>query len=165
MVDLPGSADTNTARGAIAEKFQRELTITCVVAPAVRAESNKTAQDLLGSVQQRTMRLDNQFSSARLCFIISKCDQSIKASRYIDKHSELKKKVASDTRNVGTVKEMQKTLGLYITKTTKEAATLAKEIKRLENEMPGSAGAGQKRKTPHDEDTSEMRSSLPFVSY
>jgi hypothetical protein len=41
LVDLPGSMDTNVARGAIAENYQRNLKVTCVVAPTQRAASDK----------------------------------------------------------------------------------------------------------------------------
>lgn len=41
LVDLPGSQDTNAARGAIAEEFQRKLSVSCIVAPTTRASSDK----------------------------------------------------------------------------------------------------------------------------
>lgn len=41
FVDLPGSMDTNVARAVAAEKYQQELSVTCVVSPAIRAISEK----------------------------------------------------------------------------------------------------------------------------
>jgi hypothetical protein len=41
LVDLPGSMDTNTSRSAVAENYQKNLTVTCVVAPTARAASDK----------------------------------------------------------------------------------------------------------------------------
>lgn len=42
---LPGNMDTNAARNAVADKYQRELTVTCVVAPAERASSDKREEN------------------------------------------------------------------------------------------------------------------------
>ena len=41
LVDLPGNLDSNAARSAIAEKYQKELSVTCVVAAAARGISEK----------------------------------------------------------------------------------------------------------------------------
>jgi hypothetical protein len=41
LVDLPGSMDTNAARGAIADNYQKALSVTCVVAKTDRASSDK----------------------------------------------------------------------------------------------------------------------------
>jgi Dynamin family len=41
LVDLPGSFDSNVARGAIAEDYQKNLTVSCIVAPATRAATDK----------------------------------------------------------------------------------------------------------------------------
>jgi hypothetical protein len=41
LVDLPGSMDTNSSRSVIAENYQKNLTVTCVVAPTARAASDK----------------------------------------------------------------------------------------------------------------------------
>ncbi|TVY41981.1 Nuclear GTPase SLIP-GC [Lachnellula occidentalis] len=86
LVDLPGSMDTNLACGAIAESYQQNLKVTCVVAPTERAVSDKPAQDLLGRATQRTLRLDDRFSSESLCFIVSKTDSSLNIPRYIRTH-------------------------------------------------------------------------------
>jgi hypothetical protein len=41
LVDLPGSMDTNSSRSAVAENYEKNLTVTCVVAPTARAASDK----------------------------------------------------------------------------------------------------------------------------
>lgn len=41
LVDLPGTMDSNVARGAIAEKYHENLDITCVITPTQRAASDK----------------------------------------------------------------------------------------------------------------------------
>lgn len=89
LVDLPGSMDTNAARGAIAEAYQKNLSVNCVVARTARAASDKPvsilpnteaptnilqAQDLLGQISQRTLKLDGRFSADHLCFIVSMTD-------------------------------------------------------------------------------------------
>jgi len=103
LVDLPGSMDTNAARGAIAENYTKNLTVSCICAPTQRAASDKPvssllskadtddakhskAQDLLGNIAQRTMKLDNKFSSNHLCFIVTKTDSSLNMQRYIKTH-------------------------------------------------------------------------------
>ena len=50
LVDLPGSMDTNVARGAIAENYQKHLKVTCVVAPTQRAASDKPVSLLIPSL-------------------------------------------------------------------------------------------------------------------
>jgi hypothetical protein len=47
LVDLPGSNDTNTARGEVASNFQRELAVSIVVAPAARASTDKPVSPLI----------------------------------------------------------------------------------------------------------------------
>ena len=89
LVDLPGSMDTNAARGAIAENYQKNLSVTCVVAPTQRAASDKPAQELLGKATQMTLQLDNHFSSEHLCFIVSKIDSSLSVDRYIRTHQNV----------------------------------------------------------------------------
>ncbi len=46
LVDLPGCMDTNAARGAIAANYQKNLSVTCVVAQTERAVSDKPVSGL-----------------------------------------------------------------------------------------------------------------------
>ncbi|TVY88490.1 Nuclear GTPase SLIP-GC [Lachnellula willkommii] len=80
LVDLPGSMDTNLACGAIAESYQQNL----------------KAQDLLGRATQRTLRLDDRFSSESLCFIVSKTDSSLNIPRYIRTHPNMEAALSDD---------------------------------------------------------------------
>jgi hypothetical protein len=41
LVDLPGSMDSNIARGAIVEDYQKNLTVSCVLVSATRAATDK----------------------------------------------------------------------------------------------------------------------------
>lgn len=95
LVDLPGSMDTNSARGAIAENYQKNLSVTCVVAPTARAASDKPAQDLLGKVTQLRLQLDNQFNSDHLAFIVTKTDSSLSLDRYIKHHKNVHDSLSS----------------------------------------------------------------------
>ncbi|EMR90498.1 putative tat pathway signal sequence protein [Botrytis cinerea BcDW1] len=93
LVDLPGSMDTNTARGALAATYTKNLTLSCVVSPTSRAASDKPAQDLLGSITKRYLQLEDQFSSDHLCFIVTKIDSSMSVARYIRTHPEVSKRL------------------------------------------------------------------------
>jgi len=43
LVDLPGNLDSNAARSAIAERYSKELSVSCVVANVSRGISEKNA--------------------------------------------------------------------------------------------------------------------------
>lgn len=58
FVDLPGVHDTSAARNAIARNHMKNLDISCVVAPSVRAGSDKGAHVILNSIQKRDMQFD-----------------------------------------------------------------------------------------------------------
>lgn len=47
LVDLPGSMDTNVARGALAATYTKNLTVSCVVSPTSRAASDKPVSSFL----------------------------------------------------------------------------------------------------------------------
>ncbi|QSZ37378.1 hypothetical protein DSL72_009476 [Monilinia vaccinii-corymbosi] len=91
LVDLPGSMDTNAARGAVAATYTKNLTVSCVVSPISRAASDKPAQDLLGSITKRYLQLEDHFTSDHLCFIVTKIDTSLSVNRYIKTHPEVGK--------------------------------------------------------------------------
>lgn len=58
FVDLPGVHDTSAARNAIARNHMKTLDISCVVAPSVRAGSDKGAHVILNSMRKRDMQFD-----------------------------------------------------------------------------------------------------------
>jgi len=152
LVDLPGSMDTNAARGAIAEQYQKNLSVNCIVAPTARAASDKPAQDLLGKVAQRTLQLDNRFSADHLCFIVSKTDSSLTMSRYIRTHPELEEILAGEFAKEKELKDkLDQANDILEAKqqsqqaNKKLAAELQSQMKKLNVQFKKGAGAGSGR--------------------
>ncbi|TVY80439.1 Nuclear GTPase SLIP-GC [Lachnellula suecica] len=140
LVDLPGSMDTNVARGAIAENFQKNLSVTCVVAPTQRAVSDKPAQDLLGRVTQRTLQLDNHFSSDKLCFIVSKTDSSLNVPRYIKTHPNVEQLLASNFENEARFNERLARAKDYCTERREIQAKNKAILDEVSKELKGYSG-------------------------
>ncbi|RDL41492.1 uncharacterized protein BP5553_01471 [Venustampulla echinocandica] len=133
LVDLPGTMDSNVARGAIAGKYQENLAVTCVIAPTQRAASDKPAQDLLGKITQRSLQLDGRFSSDTLCFVVSKTDSSISVPRYISTHLNVEELLAPEFALQGKLKETMNKLkeNDRVLKVKKRAGeTVLKELKK-----------------------------------
>ncbi|KAI9046963.1 hypothetical protein LZ554_009038 [Drepanopeziza brunnea f. sp. 'monogermtubi'] len=152
LVDLPGSMDTNAARGAIAETYQKNLLVNCIVAPTARAASDKPAQDLLGEVAQRSLQLDGKFSADSLCFIVSKTDSSLSMARYIKNHKNVEAMLKVEFEEQASLNnkldrlrihcaEKKKSQGAY----EKLAKDLKKQIEAIANK-PGSGDSPKKRK-------------------
>ncbi|KZT35089.1 hypothetical protein SISSUDRAFT_1051925 [Sistotremastrum suecicum HHB10207 ss-3] len=79
LVDLPGVADTNLARAAIATEYMQTCKFIWVVAPITRAAHDKTAQDLFGEAFKTQLKLDGSYSAASISFIATKTeDVSVK---------------------------------------------------------------------------------------
>ncbi|RFU34362.1 hypothetical protein B7463_g1957, partial [Scytalidium lignicola] len=95
LVDLPGSMDNNAARSAVAEKYQRELSVACIVSPASRA-----AQDLLQKYTKRNLQLDGRYDAGMLCFILSQTDREFDYPHYIKQHVNLKDSLKTSHRNL-----------------------------------------------------------------
>lgn len=109
LVDLPGTGDTNTARSAIAQRYQNRVSLTVVLALANRASHNERvsqcshdlilrnlltisqAQHLMNSINQTTLQMNGDYSGDHLCFVISKCDLDINVVNYVEKHREVLK--------------------------------------------------------------------------
>ncbi|KAI0025028.1 hypothetical protein F4780DRAFT_490832 [Xylariomycetidae sp. FL0641] len=72
LVDLPGVADSNAARAAIAGKYIEKCDAIWVVASIVRAIDDKAPQDLLGQSFKRQLKFDGTYS--KITFICSKTD-------------------------------------------------------------------------------------------
>lgn len=72
LVDLPGVADSNAARSAVANKFLAECTAVWVAARISRAVDDKAAKDLLGRSSRIQMKLDGMYSA--LSFIATQTD-------------------------------------------------------------------------------------------
>ncbi|RAL64886.1 hypothetical protein DID88_001481 [Monilinia fructigena] len=77
FVDLPGVHDTSAARNAIARNHLKNLNISCVVSPSVRAGSDKGAHEMLNSIQKRNIQFDGLFTAESLFFVVSKIDDSL----------------------------------------------------------------------------------------
>lgn len=160
LVDLPGSMDTNAARGAIAETYQKNLSVTCVVAPTARAASDKPAQDLLGKVAQRTLQLDNRFSADHLCFVVSKTDSSLLVERYIRTHPGLEGTLADETAKgaehqgkIATLEQfcMEKKVALDTNR--KKATGLNRELKNFDSSIKkiGASPRGRPKRKRNDD--------------
>jgi hypothetical protein len=70
LVDLPGIADSNAARAAIAEQYMKQCTDLWIVSPIHRAVDDKAAKHLLGSTFRRQLKYDGTYSA--VTFICSK---------------------------------------------------------------------------------------------
>ncbi|KAG9597087.1 hypothetical protein KCU86_g8346, partial [Aureobasidium melanogenum] len=72
LVDLPGVADSNAARAAVAEGYMKQCTGLWIVSPINRAVDDKAAKKLLGSAFRRQLKFDGTYSA--ITFICSKTD-------------------------------------------------------------------------------------------
>ena len=75
LVDLPGVADSNAARAAVAKKYLQNCTALWVVAPIIRAVDDKSARHLLGEGFKRQLHRDGTLS--RITFVCSKTDEIV----------------------------------------------------------------------------------------
>lgn len=72
IVDLPGVADSNPARSAIATKYMTECSAVWVAAPIKRATDNKVAKELMGKSSRLQMKLDGIYSHVTfICTMVS----------------------------------------------------------------------------------------------
>ncbi|EKD14365.1 uncharacterized protein L3040_008278 [Drepanopeziza brunnea f. sp. 'multigermtubi'] len=153
LVDLPGSMDTNAARGAIAETYQKNLSVNCVVAPTTRAASDKPAQDLLGEVAQRSLQLDGKFSADSLCFIVSKTDSSLSMARYIKNHKNVEAMLKVEFEEQASLNNKLDRLRIHCAEKKKSQGAYEKLAKDLKKQMEvivfkksGSGDSPKKRK-------------------
>ncbi|KAI4715999.1 hypothetical protein E4T48_07804 [Aureobasidium sp. EXF-10727] len=72
LVDLPGVADSNAARAAVAEGYMKRCNGLWIVSPINRAVDDKAAKNLLGSTFRRQLKYDGIYSA--VTFICSKTD-------------------------------------------------------------------------------------------
>jgi hypothetical protein len=114
LVDLPGSHDTSAARVAVADNYRKNLTASVVCAPAVRAGSDRVAQELLGSVERRNMQLDGLYTSDSLFFVVTKIDDLMDYEAYIRDHENLQEANKRDMQtiqdNLWRISDLQKQL-------------------------------------------------------
>ncbi|EPE29393.1 P-loop containing nucleoside triphosphate hydrolase [Glarea lozoyensis ATCC 20868] len=158
LVDLPGSADSNVARGIIAEKYQKNLKVTCVVAPATRAATDKPAQDLLGKALQLSLQLDNRFSTENLCFIVTKTDASINVKRYLQQNPDVEAAIAGELQLHKDYSENLNTWKIYFGEAqatsrseTELGKSLRKEHKQASRALGALRGKSSKKRKRNDE--------------
>lgn len=72
LVDLPGTADSNAARSAVANKYMAECTSVWVVARITRAVDDKEAKNLLGRSSRIQMKMDGAYS--HMAFVATQTD-------------------------------------------------------------------------------------------
>jgi hypothetical protein len=87
LVDLPGSFDTNQARSSVAEKYQEQLSVICVVAPIDRAADDQGAKTILSKERERQLKLDGNFIGSRYSIIMTKIDH-MPIDIFLDEHPE-----------------------------------------------------------------------------
>lgn len=74
LVDLPGVADSNAARAAIAEGYMKQCTALWIVSPINRAVDDKAAKNLLGASFRRQLQFDGIYSAVTfICSKTGKC--------------------------------------------------------------------------------------------
>eukprot|EP00854_Cymbomonas_tetramitiformis_P001257 gene1257-1837_t len=67
LVDLPGVADANAARGSIARDYLKRCNVLLIAAPIHRAVDDGVAKDLLGAEFRRQMMMDGQYANIAFC--------------------------------------------------------------------------------------------------
>ncbi|KAH9832231.1 uncharacterized protein C8Q71DRAFT_267535 [Rhodofomes roseus] len=75
LVDLPGTADTNSARANIATKYLTQCSHIWIVTSIVRAPSDKNAKDLTDDAFRAQLCMDGAYDDSRITLIASKTDQ------------------------------------------------------------------------------------------
>lgn len=75
LVDLPGVADINAARAAVARNYLKKCAALWVVAPIMRAVDDKVARHMLGESFQSQLHRDGTLD--RVTFICTKTDEMI----------------------------------------------------------------------------------------
>jgi GTPase SAR1 family protein len=161
LVDLPGSHDTSAARVAVADNYRKNLTASVVCAPAVRAGSDRVAQELLSSVERRNMQLDGLYTSDSLFFVITKIDDLMDYKAYIRDHENLQDSNKNDMQRIRdktqSVSELRWEVGKREPKLRKNVENLGKMNKaheklatRVTKILEDMAPAGHKRKRLDD---------------
>ncbi|TVY53027.1 Nuclear GTPase SLIP-GC [Lachnellula cervina] len=166
LVDLPGSSDSNSARSAVAAAYYKKLTITCIVANAIRGIDEKNAHDLLEKMTKRNLQLDGLYNQESLCFILSQTDRDFdktsKNGGYIEDHSELQdvcfddvQQVSADRKKTVDLERQAEKLTASIAKGKRSARGLLDEIEDIIN--PVEDGQKRKRKRPAAETLPQLK--------
>ena len=86
--------DTNAARNALAQTYQQELSVNCILTPSKRAASDQTAQINLSETYQRNLELDGHWKAESIIFIVVRTDESIDVEDHLEKNPDVVEKVA-----------------------------------------------------------------------
>ncbi|KAK9844653.1 hypothetical protein WJX74_005184 [Apatococcus lobatus] len=81
LVDLPGTQDSNVARGSVAENYLKQCNAIWIVSPIIRAVNDRAAKDLLSKSFRTQMLMDGQYGA--ITFVATKTDD-ISASEIIN---------------------------------------------------------------------------------
>ncbi|KAI4748386.1 hypothetical protein E4T50_01395 [Aureobasidium sp. EXF-12298] len=104
LVDLPGVADSNAARAAVAEGYMKQCIGLWIVSPINRAVDDKAAKNLLGSAFRRQLKFDGTYSA--ITFICKAAD----SLGLGDEFKELKEQLTSIERRRRAVEKESKKL-------------------------------------------------------
>ncbi len=74
LVDLPGLSDAVEGRAKVARSFYKNLEVTAIVTPVIRAADEQIAMGLLSDSQALSMELDNKLNAKSFCVVTSKID-------------------------------------------------------------------------------------------
>lgn len=99
--DLPGLGDASEGRSNIARENSKDIDITVIVAPAIRASDEQTAVSLIEQQQLMEMKMDGK----SFCVVLSKIDD-IKSEPYLRKVAKADKSIVAQ---ISRVKELDTT--------------------------------------------------------
>lgn len=134
IVDLPGVADSNAARGSIAQRYLTNCASLWVVAPIVRAVDDKVARQLLGEGLKRQLRRDGVLN--RITFVCSKADEIVISE--LRNRLLANKKLAADITAIDERKAIlsfeKDTLAKEMSVTTQKHNEVSSDFKALQQE-------------------------------
>ena len=138
LVDIPGSMDTNAARNTLAQTYQRQLSVTCILTASKRAASDQTAQICLNETFQRHMQLDGRWKSENVIFIVVRTDESISVEDHISKNLAVEEKLTAvcqkeERLNIrkSSIQNEINTFRTQAIEATKKIADLDKRVREL----------------------------------
>ena len=116
LVDIPGSMDTNAARNTLAQAYQSQLSVNCILSRATRASSDQFAQVCLSETYQRNLQLDGQWKAENIIFIVVKTDESISVEDDIERNPAVKERLKRVFEKEHAWKEKKLSLDYEISK-------------------------------------------------
>ncbi|POS69620.1 hypothetical protein DHEL01_v211986 [Diaporthe helianthi] len=103
VVDLPGVADSNAARSAVASKYMAECTAVWVVAPIKRATDNKAAKELMGKSSRLQMKLDGIYANVTFICTMTDAIEFAEAIDSFDDDGQIRAKNAREDEVQNTI--------------------------------------------------------------